>query len=325
MPVRRTRQRERETRTGAEELSVCNLRRQRADHAKDMSKSIPTPLAGRTAVITGAGSGIGRSLAQRLSAHGCPLALADADNETLAQTAAMLEGPTLVRTLDVRDRAGQLEFAAEVRDWSPAPIGAVFNNAGVGLAAPVTGGSSEEEGRLMAINFDGVLNGVRAFLPVLLEQRDGAIVNTSSIYGLVGLRDQAAYCASKFAVRGFTDSLRQELAGSGVRAITVYPGGVKTNIARNARVHTDLDDGRTPEERTAEFHARARTTPERAAEIIHRGVDRGKARILVGPDAHLFDVLARITPTHTMDVLGVLERLGARAARARASKSAESA
>jgi len=277
-----------------------------------MSKSIPTPLGGRTAVITGAGSGIGRSLAQRLSAHGCPLALLDADGESVAQTAALLDGPTLVRTLDVRDRDGQLEFAAEVRAWSPAPIGAVFNNAGVGLASPLVGGSTDDEARLMAINFDGVVNGVRAFLPILLEQRDGAIVNTSSIYGLVGLRDQTAYCASKFAVSGFTDSLRHELSGSGVRAITVYPGGVRTNIVLSARVHADLNDGRTPEERTAEFHARARTTPERAAEIIHRGVDRGKARILVGPDAHLFDALARIAPTHTM---AVLERLGRLAAR----------
>jgi NAD(P)-dependent dehydrogenase (short-subunit alcohol dehydrogenase family) len=286
-----------------------------------MSKSLPTPLAGHTAVITGAGSGIGRSLAQRLSARGCPLALLDADSATLAQTAATLEGPTLVRTLDVRDREGQLEFAADVRDWSPAPIGAVFNNAGVGLASPVAGGSSDEAERLMAINFDGVVNGVRAFLPILLQQRDGAIVNTSSIYGLVGLRDQSAYCASKFAVRGFTDSLRQELGGTGVRAITVYPGGVKTNIARNARVHADLDDGRTPEERTTEFHAQARTTPERAAELIHRGVDRGKTRILVGPDAHLFDVLERIAPTHTMGLLGTLERFGAWVARARAPDS----
>jgi NAD(P)-dependent dehydrogenase (short-subunit alcohol dehydrogenase family) len=277
-----------------------------------MSKSIPTPLGGRTAVITGAGSGIGRSLAQRLSAHGCPLALLDANGESVAQTAALLDGPTLVRTLDVRDRDGQLEFAAEVRDWSPAPIGAVFNNAGVGLASPLVGGSTDDEARLMAINFDGVVNGVRAFLPILLEQRDGAIVNTSSIYGLVGLRDQTAYCASKFAVSGFTDSLRHELSSSGVRAITVYPGGVRTNIVLSARVHADLNDGRTPEERTAEFHARARTTPERAAEIIHRGVDRGKARILVGPDAHLFDALARIAPTHTM---AVLERLGRLAAR----------
>jgi NADP-dependent 3-hydroxy acid dehydrogenase YdfG len=275
-------------------------------------KSTPTPLAGRTAVISGAGSGIGRSLAQRLSLHGCPLALADADSATLAETAALLDGPTLTRVLDVRDRDGQLAFAAEVRDWSGTPIGAVFNNAGVGFAAPFAAGASGEEERLMSINFDGVVNGVRAFLPILLEQRDGAIVNTSSIYGLTGLRNQTAYCASKFAVRGFTDALRQELLGTGVRAITVYPGGVKTNIVANAHVHADLDDGRGAEELTAEFHARARTTPEQAAAIIHAGVDRGRARILIGPDARLFDVLERIAPGQTMTVLGALERLGRR-------------
>jgi NADP-dependent 3-hydroxy acid dehydrogenase YdfG len=158
-----------------------------------MRKSTPTPLAGRTAVISGAGSGIGRSLAQRLSLHGCPLALADADSTTLAETAALLDGPTLTRTLDVRDRDGQLAFAAEVRDWSAAPIGAVFNNAGVGFAAPFAASGGGEEERLMSINFEGVVNGVRAFLPILLEQRDGAIVNTSSIYGLAGLRNQTAY------------------------------------------------------------------------------------------------------------------------------------
>jgi NAD(P)-dependent dehydrogenase (short-subunit alcohol dehydrogenase family) len=283
-----------------------------------MSKPLPTPLAGRTAVITGAGSGIGRSLAQRLCAHGCPVALLDADSESVAGTAALLDGPMLARTLDVRDGEGQLAFAAEVRRWSPAPIGAVFNNAGVGLASPIVGGSSADDERLMAINFDGVVNGVRAFVPILIEQRDGAIVNTSSIYGLVGMRDQAAYCASKFAVRGFTESLRQELLGTGVRAIVVHPGGVKTNIVRSARVHADLSGGRTREELAAEFEARARTTPERAAEIIHRGVDRGKTRILVGPDAHLFDALARITPSHTMAVLGALERLGRLVAREQA-------
>jgi NAD(P)-dependent dehydrogenase (short-subunit alcohol dehydrogenase family) len=282
----------------------------------DMStRRSPTQLSGRTAVITGAGSGIGRSLAQRLAAHGCPLAIVDADGETLAATAATLDGPTLVRTLDVRDREGQLAFAAEVREWSPAPIGAVFNNAGVAMGSPLADTSPEDDERVFAINFGGVVNGVRAFLPILLAQHDGAIVNTSSIFGLVGARDQSAYCASKFAVRGFTDSLRQELNGTGVRAIVVHPGGIKTNIIRSAQLHAGVRDGRTPEEHAAAFEARARTTPEQAAEIIHTGVDRGKARILVGRDAHFVDALARITPTHTVAVLEGLERLGARRAR----------
>ena len=275
-----------------------------------MSTKNPTPLAGRTAVITGAGSGIGRGLAQRLAAHGCPLAIVDANSETLDATAALLDVPTLVRTLDVRDRGGQLAFAAEVREWSPGPIGAVFNNAGVALTSTVAGASLEDDEWLLAINFDGVVNGVRAFLPILLEQRDGAIVNTSSVFGLVGIPHQSAYCASKFAVRGFTESLRQELGGTGVRAITVHPGGVKTNIVRSAHVHTDPRDlGRDRNELAAEFDTLARTTPERAAEIIHRGVDRGKSRILVGPDAYLFDALARITPTHAYRVLDRIDRL----------------
>jgi NAD(P)-dependent dehydrogenase (short-subunit alcohol dehydrogenase family) len=275
-----------------------------------MSPRNLTPLAGRTAVITGAGSGIGRGLAQRLSAHGCPVAIVDANAETLAATAALLDGPTLVRTLDVRDRQGQLALAAEVREWSPGPIGAVFNNAGVALTSTVAEASLEDDEWLIAINFDGVVNGVRAFLPILLEQRDGAIVNTSSVFGLLGIPHQSAYCASKFAVRGFTDSLRQELAGTGVRAITVHPGGVKTNIARSAHMHSDPRGlGRNQDELAEEFEALARTTPERAAEIIHRGVDRGKARILVGPDAYLFDALARITPTHAFRVLDSIDRL----------------
>ena len=280
-----------------------------------MSKPSPTPLAGRTAVITGAGSGIGRSLAQRLSAHGCPLALLDTDSESLAATAALLDAPMLVRTLDVRDRDGLFAFAEELRQWSLAPIGAVFNNAGVTLGSPIVGASPEHDERVFAINFGGVVNGVQAFLPILLAQRDGAMVNTSSIFGLVGVRDQAAYCASKFAVRGYTDGLRQELLGSGVRAIVVHPGGIKTNIFRSAHMHADLDDGRTPDERAAAFNARVRTTPEQAAETIHRGVDDGKVRILVGRDAYVVDALARITPANAVRILAGLERLGARRAR----------
>jgi short-subunit dehydrogenase len=139
-------------------------------------------------------------------------------------------------------------------------------------------------------------------------------VNTSSVYGLVGMPHQSAYCASKFAVRGFTDALRQELRGTGVRALAVYPGGVRTNIVRNARIHADPDGlGRTKEELAAAFDAIAMTSPERAAATIHHGVERGKARILVGPDAYLFDALARISPTHYYAVLARLRsRLGAR-------------
>jgi short-subunit dehydrogenase len=162
---------------------------------------------------------------------------------------------------------------------------------------------------LRQINFDGVVNGTRAFLPILVEQDYGVIVNTSSVFGLCGMPYQSAYCASKFAVRGFTDSLRQELRGTGVRAVTVHPGGIKTSIARSARVRKDpTGAGRSPDQMATEFEALLRTTPAQAAAIICRGVDAGKARILVGPDAYVFDALARITPTHYYDVMMRLEK-----------------
>lgn len=274
------------------------------------------PLAGRTAVITGAASGIGRALALRLSAHGCPLVLADVDEAGLEETTGGARTPTLSRPLDVSDRGAQQAFAAEASEWAPAPIGAVFNNAGVALAGTVAESSTEDEEWLRKINFEGVVHGTHAWLPVLLEQRSGAIVNTSSVFGLAGIPGQSAYCASKFAVRGFTESLRHELVGSGVRAITVHPGGVKTNIARNGRLNSDPKGlGRTKDEMADEFEAIVRTSPERAAEVIHRGVDGGRARILIGADAHVFDLLTRITPTHYFRILGALE--GALTARAR--------
>jgi short-subunit dehydrogenase len=191
----------------------------------------------------------------------------------------------------------------------------VFNNAGVAVASTVADAAIEDDEWLLSINFEGVVHGVRAFLPILTEQDSGAIVNTSSVFGLAGIPTQSAYCASKFAVRGFTESLRHELKGTGVRAITVHPGGVKTNIARSGRMHSDPRGlGRSRDEIADEFEAMVRTSPERAAEIIHAGVDAGKARILVGADAHFFDLITRVTPTHYWSVLDRLQGLAARAA-----------
>lgn len=271
--------------------------------------SRPRSVTGRPVVITGAASGIGRALATRLSRLGSPVALADVDEDGLKATAAALHGRVLTRVLDVRDAEDQLKFAAEVRDWLPAPLAAVFNNAGVAVTSSVLDAVIEDDDWLHDINFHGVVHGTRAFLPILVDQGEGAIVNTSSVFGLLGMPDQSAYCAAKFAVRGFTESLRQELHGSAVRAITVHPGGITTNIARNARVRRDPTGmGRTREEMAAQFEAMTMTSPDKAAAIIHAGVDRGKARILVGPDAYLFDALARITPTHYNAVLSRVMR-----------------
>ena len=236
--------------------------------------------------------------------------MVDANEDGLAETASLLSGPALVRVLDVRDRVGQFRFAMDVSKWAAQPIGAVFNNAGVAVASSVADAAIEDDEWLHSINFEGVVHGVRAFLPVLLEQHSGAIVNTSSVFGLAGIPYQSAYCASKFAVRGFTESLRHELRGTGVRAITVHPGGVRTNIARSGRMHSDPKGlGRTRDEIADEFEAVVRTTPEKAAEIIHKGVDAGKARILIGPDAYIIDWLTRLTPTHYYSVLERFEGL----------------
>lgn len=279
-----------------------------------MSTSSVSRLGGRTAVVTGAASGIGRALAQRLSSAGCPVALADVDERGLKETEATMRNAAMITVLDVADAGAVRDFSLAVRDWAPAPISAVFNNAGVAVGSTVLESIPADDDWLWNINFHGVVNGTRAFLPFLVEQDAGAIVNTSSIFGLAGIPTNSAYCASKFAVRGFTDALRQELRGTGVRAINVHPGFIDTNLVRNARTDIDpLGFGRSKEQIAADFSRMAMTKPDKAARIIHRGVEAGKARIMVGPDAYLFDLVTRVSPSRYWDVLGPLQaRLGPR-------------
>lgn len=260
-------------------------------------------VAGRTAVISGAGSGIGRALAQHLSRVGCPVAICDWDEDGLEETVASLTGPSMHRRLDVRDRQAQLAWAADVAAWAPAPIGLVVNNAGVTVSNSVAGGSPEDDEWVMDVNFWGVVHGTRAFLPILQRQDSGAIVNVSSIFGLIAWPTQSAYNASKFAVRGFTESLRIELERTGVTVHTVHPGGVATKIVENARFHVD-DQGSTDHAKLAnDFRKVARTTPEKAASIIVDGVERGRRRILIGPDAVAVATLSRVLPTRYWDVI----------------------
>ena len=267
-----------------------------------------TTLSGRSVVITGAASGIGRALAQRLSQHGCAVAIVDIDEKGLKETENSLRGPSLARVFDVAEAAAHVDFANEVVDWAPAPIGAVFNNAGVAVGSCVLDADPDDDNWLWNINFHGVVNGTRAFLPILVEQNSGAIVNTSSVFGLAGMPNRSAYCAAKFAVRGFTDALRHELRGTGVTAINLHPGGINTNIVRNARFRKDPEGlGRSHEQLITQFAAMALTQPNKAAEVIHRGVEAGKARILIGPDAYVFDLLSRLAPTHYYDVISLVE------------------
>ncbi len=266
-------------------------------------------LAGKTVVVTGAGSGMGRALAQRLGAQGCPVAAFDWDEDGLQETVDAIAGPVLSRKLDVRDRQAQMAFASEVRDWAPAPIGAVFNNAGVTVSQVAADASPEDDEWVMDVNFWGVINGTRAYLPILVEQGSGVIVNTSSVFGLMGFPTQGAYCASKAAVKGYTEALRHELRGTNVGAIAVHPGGVATNIARKARFRVD-DRGNTDRGvLEAEFDKVARTSPEKAAAIIQKGVEKGRDRILVGPDAYALSILVRAAPVRYFDVIKKLEPL----------------
>ena len=271
-------------------------------------------LAGRTAVITGAGSGIGRALAMLLAGRGCPIAIFDIDSEGLAETERLVGDGRAVfsRKLDVSDRDAQLALAVEVREWSPASLGAVFNNAGVVLSQTIDGVSDDDFRWIVDVNFWGVVHGTKAYLPWLLEQDSGAVVNTSSVFGMIAWPTQGTYNATKFAVRGFTEALRHELRGTGVQAVSVHPGGVATSIVRNARFHVDDLGGVSHEQMQLDFARAARKSPDKAARIIVRGVERGRGRVLVGSDAHFVDLLQRLAPERYFDVIKRIEPFVAR-------------
>lgn len=268
----------------------------------------------KTAVITGAGSGIGRALALNLAEKGANLALSDIDSAGLADTAARCDKigvRALSHDLDVADRAAVLDYAEQVRSEYN-QINLVFNNAGVSLGATVEDMTWEDFDWLFSIDFWGVAHGTKAFLPDLIKSGDGHIVNVSSVFGLMGIPSQSAYNAAKFAVRGFTESLRQEMiiAGHNVGVTCVHPGGIKTNIVVNGR-----GAGRTPEEveeAGRQFEKIAFTTPEGAAKAIVRGVRRNAPRVLIGPDARAFDLVPRVIGPRYEDIAGRLaKRAGA--------------
>jgi NAD(P)-dependent dehydrogenase (short-subunit alcohol dehydrogenase family) len=251
---------------------------------------------GKTAVITGAGSGIGRALAIDLAGRGARLAISDVNLAAVAETATVCEtAGARVRhyELDVADRQAVLAHADNVvAEFGT--VNLVVNNAGVALMANVVDMSWEDLDWLMGINFWGVVHGTKAFLPHLIASGEGHLVNISSVFGFVGVPSQSAYNAAKFAVRGFTEALRQEMliARHPVGVSCVHPGGIRTNIARDARASKALDVDR--EKQASDFARAARTTPEQAAATILRGVERGRPRILIGADAYVFDAVPRI-------------------------------
>ena len=265
----------------------------------------------KVAVVTGAGSGIGRALALDLAHRGARLALSDIDGEALTETVVLCEkigARTASYQLDVSDRAA-MYFHADAVVSEFGRVNLVVNNAGVALGADVLDMTWDDFEWVMNIDFWGVVNGSKAFLPALIESGDGHLVNVSSVFGLMGIPGQSAYNSAKFAVRGFTEALRQEMkvARHPVGVSCVHPGGIKTNIVANARGMADLGDHDAVVRR---FEQIAVTSPTRAAKVILGGVERNKPRILIGPDARLFDLIPRVVGPRYQDVLAPLNRIG---------------
>lgn len=269
-------------------------------------------LQDKVIAITGAASGIGKALAQQCLGAGASVAIADINSDALAafEWGDVAEQRCLATVLDVGNEAAMNAWAAEVVARF-GHVDIIINNAGVSLSKTIDGMSSEQLQQVMAINFFGVANGVSAFLPYLKHRPEAHIVNVSSIFGVFGVPTQAAYNASKFAVRGYTEALQQELAATAIRVSCVLPGGVQTNIVRSGQHYDSVTGERTSTEELAkQFSKLARTSPNTAAATILRGVLKNKKRILIGRDAKVIDFLVRLLPASYDRLFGPITRLG---------------
>ena len=267
-----------------------------------------TAIRGAAAAVTGAASGIGRALALQLAARGCDLALADRDDAGLATLAAEIardhQQKVTVHRVDVGE-PNQIEGFAQAAIAGHPGLNIVVNNAGVALMGQFDEIDQAQMDWLMNINFWGVVHGTRAFLPHLAARREAHIVNLSSIFGIIAPPGQAAYAAAKFAVRGFSEALRHELAmaASPVRLSVVHPGGVATNIARNSRTGSGMTDNARRAQSIERFDAVAQTTPKDAALRIIKGIEKNQPRILIGNDARFMDLLQRFRPATYWSVM----------------------
>ena len=261
-----------------------------------------TNLNGAVAVITGAASGIGRALAHEFALHGGQLALADVNSAGLEETRKLL-GSANARTymVDVSDSAAVEGFAKRIeKDFGRASV--LINNAGVALYGTFAEIAIADMEWLMRINFWGVVYGCKFFMPLLQREPEAHIVNISSVFGLIAPAGQTAYASSKFAVRGFTQALRQELIDTNISLTCVHPGGIRTSIAENARAGaaSRAEDQAEAKER---FRNVVRTSPEAAARAIVNGIMRNQARVLIGPDAYQIDFFQRLMPVRCASVL----------------------
>jgi NAD(P)-dependent dehydrogenase (short-subunit alcohol dehydrogenase family) len=282
--------------------------------------------AGKVAAITGAASGMGRSLSIALARRGCEVAISDVDEVGLAETARLAKAASSVRVtakrVDVSDESAVRSWAQLVAS-EHGRCNLVFNNAGIAYVATIEGGDPAEFERIIDIDFWGVVHGTRAFLPFLRASGDGHVINTSSVFGLIAFPGNGSYNAAKFAVRGFTEALRIELEMSGapVSATCVHPGGIKTNIARASKVHPSMADLGIDdlEEARNRFERGFRVSADDAAETILRGVQKNARRVLIGVDAHVIDLMQRIVPGRYHGLLVHVSRrvLGGRASASR--------
>lgn len=260
------------------------------------------------AVITGAGSGIGRALANRFVEEGIAgIAISDINEKGLNETAEMVRGTdleVLTSVVDVAKREDLERFANETIDKFGSATH-LINNAGVGMVGRLEQLSIEDIEWMMNINFWGTVYGTKTFLPILQKEKLGHIVNLSSVFGLIGAPGQTAYCASKFAVRGFTECLRHELNGTNVLISTVHPGGIRTNIVSNARKGKSATekDMSIAEEMLDKL---AKTTPQKAADVIIKGVKAKNPRILIGSDARQISIVQRLFPKHYFKLMDKL-------------------
>jgi short-subunit dehydrogenase len=267
-----------------------------------------TAIRGAAAAITGAASGIGRALSLELAARGCDLALADRDEAGLRTVAAEIgrahSRKVSVHRVDVGIPA-EIEAFAQAASASHPGLNIVVNNAGVALLGQFSEIDQAQMDWLMNINFWGVVHATRAFLPQLARQPEAHIVNLSSIFGIIAPPGQTAYAAAKFAVRGFSESLRHELqtAASPVRLSVVHPGGIATNIVRNSRTGAGVTDNERRAQAIERFDTVARTTPTAAALRIIKGIENNEPRILIGNDARWMDLLQRFRPATYWAVL----------------------
>ncbi|WP_371396650.1 SDR family NAD(P)-dependent oxidoreductase [Fretibacter rubidus] len=259
---------------------------------------IDKTFAGKICVVTGAASGIGRAVAQRLHQAGAVLALCDIDAQGLTETRAMLGEPVSNRVmtdcLDLADATAIAAYADHVAQ-TLGPADYVFNIAGLARVGTFDTTPLSSFETVMNVNFYGVVRMSKAFLGQLKQTR-GGLVNVSSIFGIIGYPGQAHYCASKFAVRGFSETLAQELDGTGVSVSCVHPGGVATNIARNAQIDAMPAHGKSKDVMDADFDKVAITSADKAADIILTGTAKRKRRIIVGGDAKMIQLISRLFP-----------------------------